>query len=226
MGKIENTLLENVELVIYDLDGVLIDSSKGIIKAFELSLSEIGIKIEQEEIRKRIGVGLIEILEELLPNALHEEVWRLRDRYIHHFQSLGPEYIQLLSGVTETLKILKTKGYKQAVATNKTRSEATRILKNLGIQQYLDYVIGFMDVPNAKPSPDMINRTLEEFRIAKEKTVFVDDTTFGLTAGIRSGVYTIGITTGTQDKDTIARVKPNFIIESLPEIIKLLEKKS
>lgn len=219
--RIRCTLFNNVELVIFDLDGVLIDSSKGILKAFELTLSEFGAEIEQDEIRKRIGVSLIEILEELLPKVLHKDVWRIRDRYIYHFQSLGPEYIQLLSGVTETLRSLKEKGFKQAVATNKTNIEANRILKNLGVQQYLDFVIGFMDVPNAKPSPDMILRTLDEFQIAKEKTVFIDDTTFGLTAGIRAGVFTIGITTGTQDKETIANVKPDFIVDSLSEIISL-----
>jgi HAD superfamily hydrolase (TIGR01509 family) len=222
----KNTVLKDVELVIYDLDGVLIDSSKGILKAFELTLREVGTKIKQEEIRKRIGVGLIEILKEFLPNASHKDVWRIRDRYVYHFQSLGPEYIQLLSGVTETLRSLKEKGFKQAVATNKTNSEATRILRTLDILQYFDFVIGFMDVSNPKPSPDMILRTLEEFHIAKEKTVFIDDTTFGLTAGISAEVYTVGITTGTHDKETIASVNPNFIIESLPEIINLLEKSS
>ncbi|MCW4049810.1 MAG: HAD-IA family hydrolase [Candidatus Bathyarchaeota archaeon] len=217
-------MLNDVQLIIYDLDGVLIDSSKGILMAFERTFKEIDVHVDPEEIRKRIGVGLLEILEELVPDYPGDP-WRLRDRYIHHFQSLNTSFTKLLPGVQETLRLLQEKGFMQAVATNKTSSEAERILTQLGVRRYLDSVTGFMDVPNAKPAPDMILHTLDTLGVSREKAVFVDDTTTGLTAGIRANVATIGITTGTHDRKTIRTVNPDHILDSIDEILDLIHKK-
>jgi HAD superfamily hydrolase (TIGR01509 family) len=216
-------MLTNIKLIIYDLDGVLIDSSNAILKAFKRTLEEIGVEVKPQEILGRIGMGLIDILEELLPKDNCENLWKLRDRYIHHFQDLGPEHTFLLPDVKETLSEIKELGIMQSVATNKTKSEADRLLGMLGVRHYLDFVTGFMDVPNAKPAPDMILHTLKALKIDKKNVVFIDDTTTGLTAGIRAGVSTVGITTGIHDKETLSKVGPNYIIDSLHEIKKILK---
>ena len=218
-------MLTDIKLVIFDLDGVLIDSSKGILRSFELILEEIDVKIEPEKIYNRIGVGLIDIMKELLPNENPESLWRLRERYIYHFQSLGPEYTSLLPDVKETLRAVKKHGILQSVATNKTKSEANRLLKMLGIHQYFDFVTGFLDVTNVKPAPDMILFTLKILQIAIEHAVLIDDTTVGLTAGIRAGVKTVGITTGIHNRETLASVKPTLIIDSLSEILDIMRVK-
>ena len=217
-------MLTNIKLVIYDLDGVLIDSSKAIVKAFKLTLEEIGVEIEPQEILSRIGMGLIDILEELLPKDNCEDPWKLRDRYIHHFQSLGPEHTFLLPGVKKTLSGVRKLGIMQSVATNKTKSEANRLLKMLGVRHYLDFVTGFMDVPNAKPAPDMILHTLEALKIEKKNVVFIDDTTVGLSAGISAGISTVGITTGIHNRETLASVEPDLIIDSLHQLKNILKR--
>ena len=122
----------------------------------------------------------------------------------------------------EVLRYLKGRGYRQSVATNKTSSEAKRILSTLGVDDVFDLIVGFLDVPNAKPAPDMILFSLEELNENIEYTMFVDDTTFGLKAGIEAGVITVGITTGHHSREQLMEVQPDYIVDSILELRLLL----
>jgi HAD superfamily hydrolase (TIGR01509 family) len=215
-------MLRGVNLVIYDLDGVLIDATQAIVNSFRLTFREIGEPLNPEDVVSRIGYSLIEILRELLPEEHHGDVWRLRDRYIAHFQEQSQEHIRLLPGVAETLETLRSRGYMQSLATNKTNTEADRILTQLGVRGCFDLLVGFMDVPNPKPAPDMINLTLERLGVSRERAVFVDDTTVGLTAGISAGIRTVGITTGTHGRERLETVNPDYIIDEFRELPQLL----
>jgi len=218
-------MLGDVELVIYDLDGVLVDSTAAIVEAFEKTLDEIGVAYEEDRFMPLMGHGLIHIFERVLPVEHQGREWELRDRYIHHFQMSDARLIRLLPDVEETLRHLKESGYMQSVATNKTSSEAKRILRTLGVEPLFDLIVGFMDVPNAKPAPDMILYTLEGLGVDKEHTVFVDDTAFGLKAGVEAGVNTVGILTGYHTRKQLMEVHPDMIVDSMNGLMQLLLKK-
>lgn len=217
-------MLQGVQLVIYDLDGVLIDSTEAIAEAFEQTLREIGVEYEEDRLMPLMGHGLIHILEEVLPEEHRGKEWELRERYIHHFQNSDTRLTRLLPDVEETLRRLKERGYRQSVATNKTSSEAKRILRNLGVDDVFDLVVGFLDVPNAKPAPDMILYTLERLGVEKEHAVFVDDTAFGLKAGVEAGVSTVGILTGYHTREQLMKVQPDYVVDSMHELKLLLER--
>lgn len=214
-------MLDGVDLVIYDLDGVLIDATQAIINSFALTFQEVGATFNPEDVVSRIGYSLVEVLEELLPEH-RDRAWELRDRYIHHFQRQDASHIRLLPGVAETLGALKGRGYRQSLATNKTTSEADRILTQLGVRGYLDLLVGLMDVANPKPAPDMINLTLERLGVPSGRAVFVDDTTVGLSAGISAGVRTVGITTGTHSRERLETVHPDTIVGDIRDLLSLL----
>lgn len=214
-------MLDGVDLVIYDLDGVLIDATQAIVESFRLTFKEVGATLNPDDVVSRIGYSLVDILEELLPEH-RGKAWELRDRYIHHFQAQDAGLIRLLPGVAETLGALRAEGYRQSLATNKTTGEADRILSQLGVRRHLGLLVGFMDVPNPKPAPDMINLTLEKMGVPARKAVFVDDTTVGLTAGIRAGVRTVGITTGTHTREQLSTVSPDAIIDGIAQLPTML----
>ncbi len=217
-------MLGGVELIIYDLDGVLIDSTEAIAEAFERTLNEIGVRYEEDRLMPLMGHGLIHILEEVLPEEHRGREWELRERYIHHFQNSDTRLTRLLPDVEETLNRLREMGYRQSVATNKTSSEAKRILELLGVYDVFDLVVGFLDVPNAKPAPDMILYTLERLGVEKRHAVFVDDTAFGLKAGVEAGVMTVGILTGYHTREQLMEVQPDYVVDSLQEIERLLSR--
>jgi HAD superfamily hydrolase (TIGR01509 family) len=217
-------MLDGVRLVIYDLDGVLIDSNKAILESFRRTLEEIKQPFDPDMILSRIGFSLYQIFRDILPEEYHDRVEELRQTYIKHFQSLDISYITLLPAVRETLRELHDVGFMQSLATNKTVTEAERILGELGVSGYFDLMAGFMTVDKPKPEPDMILYSLEKLEVSPSEAVLVDDTYVGLTAGIRAGVKTVGITTGNNTLDQIQSVNPTTVIHSLSDLPKILGK--
>ena len=215
-------MFKDVRLVVYDLDGVLIDSNPGILESFRRTFEEIGEPFNPEDILSRIGHGLYQIFRDILGEEYEPRLEELRERYIKHFQSLDIGYIKLLDEVPETLAEVKKQGYMQALATNKTVTEAERILGELGVAQYFDLMAGFMTVSRAKPEPDMILYLLDKLGVEPGEAVFVDDTSVGLTAGIRAGVHTVGITTGNNTLDQIMSVNPETVIHSFSEVSRII----
>jgi phosphoglycolate phosphatase len=215
-------MFNGIKLVIYDLDGVLIDSNKAILESFKRTFEEIGEPFEPEMILSRIGYGMYHILDEILGSEYEDRHEEIRQRYIKHFQSLDISYIELLDEVPETLREIHGLGYLQSVATNKTVTEAERILSELGIAGYFDLMAGFMTVDKPKPEPDMILYSLEKLGVDPGEAVFVDDTSVGLTAGIRAGVHTVGITTGNNTLEQIMSVSPVTVINRFSDIPRLL----
>jgi len=215
-------MFRDIQLVIYDLDGVLIDSNKSIVESFRLIHEEIGEPFNPEDVLSRIGVGLLEIFREILPEKHHDNLAELRISYIKNFKELGTDYIRLLPEVGDTLAEMNTRGFNQSVATNKTDYEAVRILKALKMDPFIDLYAGYGTVPNIKPEPDMILYTLDKFGVKPENAVFVDDTKVGLTAGIRAGVNTIGITTGNNTLEQIQEVNPTTIIHRFSDIPRII----
>ena len=216
-------MFSGIRLVIYDLDGVLIDSNKAILESFRRTFDEIGEPFDPDAILSRIGHGLYQIFLDTLPAGYESRLEELRQMYIRHFQSLDIKYTQLLPEVPETLTEVKKKGYLQALATNKTVTEAERILMELGVAGYFDLMAGFMTVTRAKPEPDMILYLLDKLGVRADEAVFVDDTNVGLTAGIRAGVHTIGITTGNNSLEQIMEVTPDTVVNRFRDIPGLLQ---
>ena len=218
-------MFRDTRLVIYDLDGVLIDGTEAILRAFRLTLREIGVDSDDDLIRSLIGMSFVDVLERVLPEERRGEFWRLRDRYIYHFQEGDLGLIKLLPGVEETLRIIHGMGCMQSVATNKTGSEAERILTALGVRDTLDLIVGFLDVAEPKPAPDMILHTLEVLGVDRRQAVFVDDTAFGLKAGVEAGVKTVGILTGYHSCEQLMEMQPDYVVDSMHELQQLLSKR-
>ena len=215
-------MFRDIKLVIYDLDGVLINSNRAILESFRRTMMEVGEEFKPDMILDRIGYSLYQIFIDTMPPEYQSRLEELRQTYIRHFQSLDISYIVLLPEVAETLLALKNRGYMQSVATNKTVTEAERILIELGVSDYFDLMAGFMTVDKPKPEPDMILYTLEKLCVEPYEAVFVDDTSVGLTAGIRAGVHTVGITTGNNTLGQIQSVKPDVIVHSMSELTGIL----
>lgn len=215
-------MFRGIRLIIYDLDGVLIDSNRAILESFRRTMMEVGEPFKPDMILNRIGHSLYQIFRETMPPEYHDRVEELRQSYIRHFQSLDISYIRLLPEVHETLTALSDRGFMQAVATNKTVSEAERILTELGVYDHFDLMAGFTTVAKPKPEPDMIHYTLQKLGVESGEAVFVDDTNVGLTAGIRAGVHTIGITTGNNSLEQIQSVNPSTIIDMICKLPMIL----
>ena len=217
------TMLRGIRLIIYDLDGTLIDSTEAIVETFNTILAAEGVPLPQQGIiESLIGEPMPEILKKILPPERRGEVQRFWDAYIPVYARISPQKTRILPGVAETLKEFKTKGFMQSIATQKKGAVATRVLRELGLLPNFDLVLGIDDVAHPKPAPDIIELTLKRLGVKPVEVVFVDDTTIGLEAGKNAGVHMVGITTGTHDAGRLATLRPDCIIDNLGELTRLV----
>ncbi len=133
-------MLTGTRLIIYDLDGVLVDTSDAICLSFNGALEDAGeAPRSDEEIRGMIGVPLDEMYRRVLP----PERWGLVEgcfmRYREVFMEVSLQHVRILEGVEATLSHFEEEGFQQCLATNKSAPEAEKILAHLGIDGYFDF---------------------------------------------------------------------------------------
>lgn len=179
------------KLIIFDLDGVLIDSKEIHFNALNLALKEFGNEfiISRDE-QNSTFEGLttkskLNILTKTknLPESLHYYVWKLKQSYssaLFMSVSVDQELINLF-------KFIRSSGIKIAVASNSIRETLDTCLKSLGLLDLIDYSLSNEDVGLPKPSPEMYNKVIEHFNTTPDKVVIFEDSPIGLMAAQASG---------------------------------------
>ena len=178
-------------LIIFDLDGVLIDSKEIHFNALNLALNEFGNEfiISRDE-QNSTFEGLttkskLKILTKTknLPESLHHYVWKLKQEYssaLFMSVSVDQELINLF-------KFIRSSGIKIAVASNSIRETLDTCLTSLGLLDLIDYSLSNEDVDLPKPSPEMYNKVIEYFNTTPDKVVIFEDSPIGLMAAQASG---------------------------------------
>lgn len=179
------------QLIIFDLDGVLIDSKEIHFNALNLALNEFSndyiiTRKEQDNIFEGLTTkSKLDILTKLkgLPIGLHEDVWLRKQEYTAKlFESISPD-LDLVS----LFKFIKSKNIKIAVASNSIRKTLNTCLKSLGLEQYVDYSMSNEDVKNPKPDPSIYWRCMDYLMIDYKHTTIFEDSDIGLRAAMATG---------------------------------------
>jgi HAD superfamily hydrolase (TIGR01509 family) len=178
------------KLIIFDLDGVLVDAKQIHFYSLNQSLREIGEKYvitETEHISVYDGLKTYQKLELLsqkkgLSLDKHETIWNRK-------QELTIEAISKLEHDIQKIQLfkeLRDKGYKLAVASNSIRRSVLVMLAKIGIIEYMDLIISNEDVKNSKPHPEMYWKAMSIMGVLPEETLIVEDSPHGLLAASRS----------------------------------------
>lgn len=216
-------MFHGIRLIIYDLDGTLIDSTEAIVETFNrVIVEQMEPACPKAAIQEMIGLPLTEMFRRVLPVGKHSVIQGCWDRFIEIYSDVGPRKTRILPDVPETLAYFKNVGYLQSIATTKRSDVANRLLRKLDLLHYFDLVLGINDVTFPKPAPDIIDLTLRRLGVEPSEAVFVEDTTIGLEAGKRGGVYTVGVTTGTHDRARLSTLHPDYIVDGLLELTRLV----
>jgi phosphoglycolate phosphatase len=211
---------EDVKLVIFDLDGTLIDSYQAIAGSFNHVMRHFGKQPESmESIRKAVGWGDSSLLKPFLEKEDLNIGLRLYRR--HHQESLKKQ-ARLYPGVGKLLAYLKAKGYKLAVASNRPTRFSLIILRALKLRKYFDYVLCADKLKRGKPHPQILNIIRRKFCLKPEQTLYVGDMTIDLLAGERARIRTILVTTGSSSKAEIAKHSPYLTIRRVYDLRKIL----
>ncbi|MBI4167949.1 MAG: HAD family hydrolase [Candidatus Aenigmarchaeota archaeon] len=221
------------DLVIFDLDGTLIDARRNIKKNINYTLSLNGYeKLKNNKIYTLMGYPLIDIFRTILPEKYAHVAVKLVKDYRKRYIKTCHKGVKILPGVKRTLAILKKDGYKLAVSTAKGESQTKLLLKRLGLHRYFDLIIGYgygHSNLRPKPHPDMILHIIKRLKIDKRKAIMIGDTQLDVHAGRNADVYTIavksGVRLGIAKMKKLKTAKPDAIIKSVKELPGYLRKK-
>lgn len=184
-----------IKLIIFDLDGTLVDSSIDINNALNYAIEPYDLqKLTVEKTISLIGEGLTKLVERLLGEDRKDILPKVLKRFIDHYSAHLTDHTKAYPGVRETLEGLS--GYKKAVISNKREFLSKRLLEDLDLAVYFDSILGSDSAGEKKPSPKPLLKVMEILSCSPDETLIVGDSNFDIEAGKAAGIKAIAVSYG------------------------------
>ena len=216
---------EMIKAVIFDLDGVVIDSEPVAYGILQELAGLYGRKISLKDyttnyLGRTVAMAMRTMVESFSLPISSDELFA---KYTEKEKIKTEEGIPLKQGARELLVYLKENGYKTIVASSSTRERAVKILKDNNIIQYFDDLVFGYEVPRGKPYPDIFLKALEKLGVEKNEVVIIEDSEAGISAGFAAEIPVICIPDmKVPDKEHLR--KTAFVMDSLNDVKAYLEK--
>ncbi|MGI6038402.1 MAG: HAD family hydrolase [Limnochordia bacterium] len=207
-----------LSLLIFDLDGTLIDSYAPLLASFVHTITTLKLPIPpMDELKRTIGFPLEDALAMFMPQALVEEAVGLFRGY---YQGIVLQETTLLPGARATLRALAEHAT-LAVATNKASHMAVDVLEHLGVAQFFSLIVGTHCVAEPKPAADMVEKILKDLDCPREEAVLVGDSIIDVQFSQNSGVDLICVLTGSNTEGELRAAGGENIVASVENILHL-----
>ena len=180
-------MVDKIKLIIFDLDGVLVEAKNIHFDALNEALGEKYSISWNEHLSIYDGLKTSQKLDMLserkgLPKDEHQKVWETKQKItLEKLKELKPN-----KKLQEVMEFLSTKRYKITVCSNSIRKTILTVLSKFGIMEYMDLVISNEDVKNSKPHPEMYWKAISMMSVLPEQTLIIEDSPYGLLAASRS----------------------------------------
>lgn len=204
-------------VVIFDLDGVVVDSTAVMRKAFDIAYAEVVGEgpAPFEEYNRHLGRYFPDIMRIMdLPLEMEEPFVRESYRMAH--------LVPLFDGVRELLRDLREAGFRLAVATGKSGPRARSLLQQLEVLDQFEHVIGSDEIARPKPAPDIVLHALELLGAAPQDAVMVGDAVTDLASARGASVAAIAALWGESDEAALLAEKPDAALRAPGELLTLL----
>ena len=186
-----------VKLIVFDLDGVLVDAKKIHYESLNIALGNIDKKFLiswDEHLNKYDGLKTNQKLKMLslekgLPIEFFEKIWEEKQNItLKLLKGLKPNDV-----LVKTISKLVNDGYKIACCSNSIKKTVITVLHKLNIIEYFDVIISNQDVENSKPHPEMYWKAISKLNCLPDETLIVEDSPFGLQAAFRSNSHILRV---------------------------------
>lgn len=218
-----------IKAVIFDMDGVIIDSEPVYMNWFGKFLKANDIIIEEKELYKLAG-GSAKMEEQLLStwwneakreNKTAKEIYHLFDLFYTEDLKENPfSYVDVKDKhIDSVMSTLKEKGYKVAIASSSSMNNIKYVIKEIDIEKYVDVIVSGEMFQESKPNPEIYNDTLKRLGLKPQECIVIEDSTYGIQAAKAAGIITYA------KKDTRFYYEQNMadaIIDDLSQIIRIL----
>jgi phosphoglycolate phosphatase len=208
-----------MDLLIFDLDGTLIDSKRDLAEAVNATRGNLGLPpLDLETISKYVGNGAPVLIRRALGPAFNEE--QIKEAllfFLDYYHDHKLDYTRLYPGVRETLERFRSNGVRMAVLTNKPVRVSKAIIDGLGVGGHFFQVYGGNSFPEKKPNPIGVDTLRAEVGAAPDRTVMVGDSYVDVQTAINAGVKSCGVTYGFQP-ESLHDPQPELLIDRMEEL--------
>lgn len=216
--------MQNIfEHICFDLDGTLVDSHKTIYNSTIKSLKDLNIThdIDEEKFRKKIGMHFVDIFEDMnVPVTDFDKFIKIYKN--NYFQFIDDSVLYPFA--TEVLNLLSKHMIKISLLTTKAQDQAEKILDHFQILDFFNAVMGRRNGIQHKPSAEPLLMICNELDVEPQESLIIGDTELDILCGKNANVKTCAITHGYRSEKELYNYKPDYIIENLGDIKKLLTK--
>ena len=207
----------NFDLVVFDWDGTLFDSTALITRCIQAACVDLGVVMPTDEQASYvIGMGLVEALQHAAPGLPRERYAELGARYRHHYVARQHE-LMFFDGTLAMLEALKARGHLIAVATGKSRRGLDDALNTSALRGLFD-ATRTADETASKPDPRMLLELMNDLVVAPERTLMIGDTTHDLQLALNAGVASIGVSYGAHDHESFETFPTRHVAHSMADL--------
>jgi phosphoglycolate phosphatase len=216
--------LRDVQLLIFDLDGTLIDSGFDLALSVNAMREKMGLRrLPHEEIATFIGHGVLNLVRRSLgEEAPEEKVQEALDFFLAYYREHMLDNTLPYPRVVPALDELKSRHL--AVLTNKPVRFSELILEGLGMASYFRYIYGGNSFDQKKPDPIGAHKLMSDLQVPPRATMIVGDSDTDVLTGKNAGIWTCGVTYGF-GAYTLEKAPPDFIIDDLLQLPRMLDGK-
>ena len=213
------------KLVIFDLDGTLLNTIADLAAATNQALQYYGYPThETEAYRFSVGNGINKLFERALPEGerTEENVLKIRSQFIPYYDEHNADLSRPYPGISELLKTLQQQGIMIAVASNKYQAATRKLIAHYFPEINFVEVLGQREGIPAKPDPSIINEIMTKAGVKQEDILYVGDSNVDMQTAHHAGVTAIGVAWGFRPRTELEALHPAHIIEKAEELLPLL----
>lgn len=205
------------DLIAFDWDGTLFDSTALITRCIQEAVRDVGGAVPSDrDASYVIGMGLMQALAHAAPDVPVERYPELGARYRHHYIAHKHD-ISLFEGILEMLTELRSHQHWLAVATGKTRQGLDDALHSSELKGMFDSS-RTVDETAGKPHPRMLLELMSEFGVDPGRTLMIGDTTHDLQMAANAGCPSVAVSYGAHEPEAFHALKPLFVAHSVRQL--------
>lgn len=214
------------KLIIFDLDGTLIDTRKDIAEACNYALGKCGYPPrELDEYNMLVGRGIDNLFRSALPKGKADEdtVKVMRSHFVPYYNEHKCDYTRPYEGMMETLDTLSQRGMRFAVASNKYQEGTEQLVEKFFGEYDFVKILGQRDGKPIKPDPMIVKEAMEGLEgVTEDEVIYCGDSDVDMQTGINAKVKTIGATWGFRSKEELAAYSPWAMADKPQDIIDII----
>ena len=213
------------KLVIFDLDGTLLNTIADLAESANYALKQLGYPTHDvETIRTFVGNGINKLLFRALPDEekTEENMMRMRTHIVPYYDIHNADLSTPYPGIVSLLEELQAKGLMIAVASNKYQEATVKLVKQYFPMINFVEILGQREGINVKPDPTIVFDILKKANVSPEETLYVGDSGVDMQTAINAGVDAVGVTWGFRPRAELEGFCPMGLIDGAVELLRFV----